>query len=220
MENTLYSELHVLFYELSACYLWKPAHAYFFFFFFLCRSTGLAYIHPPNEHKPPRSFLKCKPATLKGTLSVKCISTEEVWRLIDLLLLPIRCAFLTMANVAMHLSLLQEFVSWQMSAVLNWTHDTRRGAEKEKKKKRLWLLSWTFSSHYSPMEACESSPSKKKKNPWRTIGLCHPKKAGPFKIITLFLTRESGLLCRPWPHPSPFSWQPQHGNLVKNVGLK
>lgn len=53
------------------------------------------------------------------------------------------------------------------------------------------------------------------RNPWRTIGLCHPKKAGPFKIITLFLTKELGLLCRPWPHPSPFSWQPQHGNLVK-----
>lgn len=48
-----------------------------FTFFPPYRSRGLAYIHPLNEHKPPRSLVKGKPATLKGTLSLECMSTEE-----------------------------------------------------------------------------------------------------------------------------------------------
>lgn len=42
------------------------------------QKQGLAYIHPLSEHKPPRSLVKGKPATLKATLSVECMSTEEV----------------------------------------------------------------------------------------------------------------------------------------------
>lgn len=48
---------------------------------------GLAYIHPLYEYKPKRPLVKHKPATLKGTLSVKCTSTAKLWCLIDLLLL-------------------------------------------------------------------------------------------------------------------------------------
>ncbi len=32
---------------------------------------------------------------------------------------------------------------------------------------------------------------------------------------SLCFARDSGLQCCLWPHPSPFSWQPQYGNLVR-----
>lgn len=130
----------------------------------------------------------------------------QMWCLIDLLLLPISCQFYQW-KTSLYISFTaRDFVLCQVCTVLNCSHDTM-----QRDKKRI-------KSHCS----VEPFPSiihwwrrVKPENLWRTIGLCHPKKAGPFKIITLFLTRESGLLCHPWPHPSPFSWQPQHGNLVK-----
>lgn len=32
---------------------------------------------------------------------------------------------------------------------------------------------------------------------------------------SLCFARDLGLQCCLWPHPSPFSWQPQYGNLVR-----
>lgn len=117
--------------------------------------------------------------------------------------------FLTMENKPIDFSFCRGFcvVASECCAVCNCSQDTTRGDKKRGGKK--------LSAQLNIFLALLTDGGVWARNPWRTIGLCHPKKAGPFKIITLFLTRELRLLCRPWPHPSPFSWQPQHGNLVK-----
>lgn len=77
-------------------------------------------------------------------------------------------------------------------------------------KKCIWLLDWTFSLHYSGMEACESQAENLTEQLANVLRerLAHLKSA-------LGFAQKSGLQCCLWPHLSSFSWQPQYGNLVR-----
>lgn len=75
MENALNSELRLLFYELCAFEVIKSCLCSRFFSPLQNQGLGLRTL---NEHKPPRSLVKGKPATLKGTLSAECMTAEEV----------------------------------------------------------------------------------------------------------------------------------------------
>lgn len=73
----------------------------------------------------------------------------------------------------------------KLAVVINCTSDSGEG-----KQKCPSLHDGAFSVHYSVTEACESQTE----NLCETIGLCHQRRVGQFKLITLFFLGNQGYI--------------------------